>query len=89
MHKNYIKSGVLIVLLIGILSFSNKVFAQENRPWTLEECIDHAWMNNLQLQQQKLSVDLAQENLTQSRANLFPTLNASASHAYNFGRTVD
>lgn len=61
----------------------------EQGEWSLEDCIDHAWDNNLQLQQQKLNVDFARENLTQSKASRYPTLNASASHAYNFGRTVD
>ncbi len=79
---------IFIFLVFTSLSVSQG-FAQQDRLWTLEECIDHAWENNLQLQQQKLSVDLAGENLTQSRANLFPSLNASASHSYNFGRTVD
>ncbi|MFW6350873.1 MAG: TolC family protein, partial [Bacteroidota bacterium] len=61
----------------------------ENTTWYLETCIDHAWNNNLQLQQQKLSVDFARENLSQNKAARYPNLNASAAHAYNFGRTVD
>lgn len=88
MPNNYVKQVAVILSLFLIFSFS-EIIAQENQSWTLEECIEHAWINNLQLQQQKLSVDLAGENLTQSRASLFPSLNASASHAYNFGRTVD
>jgi outer membrane protein len=87
MQKN--KPALILILLVIINLSVFQGFSQEGRLWTLEECIDHAWENNLQLQQQKLSVDLAGENLTQSRANLFPTLNASASHSYNFGRRVD
>ena len=82
-------SGLRAVFLIIIVVFANGAISQENRIWTLEKCIEHAWENNLMLQQQKLSVDLAGENLTQSRANMLPSLNAGASHSYNIGRTVD
>ncbi len=79
--------NLFLVIIFLLLSFQ-PVGAQENG-WTLRECIDHAWENNLQLQQQKLSVDMAREDLSQSRANRYPTLNANASHSYSFGRTVD
>ncbi len=87
MHKFTIYSFFAFLLLFSF--FINTARAQQNRVWTLEECIEHAWENNLHLQQQKLTLGIARENLSQSRANLFPSLNASASHAYNFGRRVD
>ena len=87
MHLTKLSLQLIFSAIVILSGFPG--YAQQGRLWTLEECIDHAWENNLQLQQQKLSVDLAGENLTQSRANLFPTLNASASHSYNFGRRVD
>ncbi len=71
------------------LIFSSTLFSQENRTFSLEQCIETAWENNLQLQQQGLSVDLARQNLLQSRASRFPNLNASASHNYSFGRSLD
>lgn len=63
--------------------------AQEGRAWSLEDCIEHALENNLRIQQQKLGVDLARENLRQSQATRLPTLNSQASHNYNYGRTLD
>lgn len=62
---------------------------QGQTTWTLEDCIYHALENNIQIKQQKLGVDIAGENLRQSKAGRFPSLNASAFHGYNFGRTVD
>lgn len=73
----------LLILLIG----GSTVHGQ--RAWSLEECIQYALDNNISIKQQQLGVDIAQENLSQSRANMFPSLNASASHTYNFGRTID
>lgn len=77
------------MLVIFLLTVSFVGQAQDTKVWSLEQCIAHAWENNLQLQQQKLAVDLSRQNLTQTRANMLPNLNANASHAYNYGRTVD
>lgn len=81
------KTFPILIILFLLTTFSGAVHAQQ--PWTLEECIEHAWENNLRLQQQRLTVDLARENLNQSRANQLPNLNGSASHVYSFGRTID
>jgi outer membrane protein len=86
--QNRISIFILIIVIQIVLSIKGG-FSQSYTNFTLEQCIDQAWSNNLQLQQQKLSVDLAEQNLLQSQASRFPNLNASASHAYNFGRTVD
>lgn len=86
--QNRIFIVILIIVIQSVLSIRGG-FAQSYADFTLEQCIDQAWSNNLQLQQQKLSVDLAEQNLLQSQASRFPNLNASASHSYNFGRTVD
>lgn len=82
-----ISTRFIISLAVFCLSFSF-VSAQPGT-LSLEQCIEQAWKNNLQLQQQRLSVDLAEQNLLQSKASMYPSLNANASHAYNFGRTID
>jgi outer membrane protein len=75
-------------MLLFFAIFAGKpLFSQQ--VWSLEDCINHALENNLQIKQRMLSVDLARENLLQTRANQFPNLNANASHGYNFGRTID
>ncbi len=81
--RNLLKTFLLVWLLPGILP----AVAQE--VWTLEACVSHALENNIQIKQQKLGVDIARENLSQSQASRFPNFNASASHGYNFGRTID
>ncbi len=76
----------IMVSLLGILLSGT---APAQLPWTLEDCIHHALENNIQIKQQKLGVEVARENLIQGQANRFPSINANASHGYNFGRTVD
>ncbi len=57
--------------------------------WTLEQCIDYALKNNLNIKQSELNTEVAKNTLTQTKANTLPTLNAGAAHTYNFGRTID
>ncbi len=57
--------------------------------WSLERCIDHALSHNLQIKQQQLAEERSRNDLRQSYANLFPSLNAGSSQGYNYGRTVD
>jgi outer membrane protein len=59
------------------------------QPLTLEQCIDYALKNNIQIKQSELNTEIADLNLVQSEANLLPSLNGQASHSYNFGRTID
>lgn len=61
--------------------------AQEQ--WPLETCIQYALENNLQVKQSELNVQLSKANLTQSKGQFLPSVNASATHFYNFGRAID
>lgn len=79
----------LSILLVVFFLFPSLLKAQETTPWSLEDCVNHALENNLRIQQQKLNVDVARENLRQTRANRYPSLNANASHNYNYGRSLD
>jgi outer membrane protein len=74
----------LIVFLIAP-SFE----AQDTKRMNLQQCIDQAWNNNLQLRQGLLQVQQNEINLLQSKAQSLPTLNASANHTYNTGRRID
>ena len=48
--------------------------------WTLQECIDYAMQHNITLQRAKLQQLSAREDVSQSKAALLPSLNASTSH---------
>lgn len=83
----------LFLTAVSLLFFAFKLDAQTpaaaNQTMTLEQCIDYALKNNIQIKQSELNTELSQVNLTQSKANLLPSLNANASHSYNIGRTID
>jgi outer membrane protein len=60
-----------------------------SRPWTLQECIAYAQVHNIQVQLQQLNVGLSQTNLTASKGQVLPNLNAAATHTYQYGQTID
>lgn len=77
--------------LMLLLSFS-LVKGQDNGPgetWSLEECINYAWENNLNVRNSELNQLGTEINLKQSQWALAPNLNAGGSLGKSFGRTID
>ncbi|GAB4141062.1 MAG: TolC family protein [Bacteroidia bacterium] len=73
----------------GDISDSSVFYQAPNEPWTLQQCIDFALKNNITVKQQELNVDQNKINLMQSKGNVLPNINGTASHMYQYGRTVD
>ncbi|MCK5775464.1 MAG: TolC family protein [Bacteroidales bacterium] len=75
------------------LSFSffilglGSVLAQ--KVWTLDECVNYALENNIQIKQVRLQTETAEINLLQSKLDFAPSANAGVNLNYNFGRNVD
>ena len=86
-----IKSSIQSYFLTGVFALlSISVQAQpETKQWTLEECINHALENNIQIQQSELNLLITNQNLAQSKYGMLPNINGFASHTYNFGQTID
>lgn len=81
MKKRYALLILILILIPGL------TLAQAR--WTLEQCIDHAWKNNLKIKQQEISVEQNENNLTQAKLNFAPSVRASLSHSMNWGRSVN
>ncbi len=61
-----------------LLALTTSLSAQPTaKKWTLQDCIDYALHNNIQLKKNSLQRRSAQEDLLQSKADLLPSLNAS------------
>ncbi len=85
-HKNGL--GPLLLLALPILLFCSAP-AKAQDVWDLEKCINHALSNNLQIKLQDISEKLTAYQLSQSKAGLYPSANATSSYAVNFGRSND
>lgn len=77
------------LILLILFSAAGAFSAVAQTSWTLEDCINYALKNNITVQQSEAQVDIATNNLKQSKMALLPTVNASASNNYNFGRSID
>ena len=85
-YSSYLKVVSLIVFL-SQLSISNSQTSIES--WTLGNSIDYALKNNLNIKENQLDVDLSKASLNKTTFNYLPSLNANASHGYNWGQRID
>ncbi|MBX9852992.1 MAG: TolC family protein [Cytophagaceae bacterium] len=77
---------LLLLFLFIFISFSSLA---QSKVWTLKECIDYALSNNIRLKKTEASNEFNRINLSQSRANRVPALNATGSQGFSFGRSID
>jgi outer membrane protein len=75
------------LILILFVSISLSTFAQ--KVWSLNECINYAYENNLSIQKQKVDVASSSNSAEQARYNFLPDLNAGASYSFQTGRYFD
>ena len=75
------------LIFLAILSGGHEARAQ--KIWTLEDCINYALENNLDIQKQILQVESNKKTLLQSALNMLPNLNANGTNVWNFGQTID
>lgn len=77
-----------IIYLLPALLLSWNADAQESvRKWTLEQCIQHAITNNIDLKQQDQQRALSEVDLNTSKNSWLPDLNASVGQNFDFGRS--
>ena len=73
-------SLILLFAAVSAITFGQK-------QWTLQECVDYAIANNIQIKQQELSVEGSEIELNSSINSRLPSLSAGASQNFNFGRS--
>ncbi|WP_317899632.1 TolC family protein [Aurantibacillus circumpalustris] len=77
------KNLILTIFLISILS------GKSQSAWDLQTCIKYALNHNIGLKQRALNNEVNKNTTEQSKGSALPSLNAGASHVYNFGQTID
>jgi len=56
--------------------------------WSLQQCVEYALENNIQIRQQGLAVDYQQQQLDQAKSDRLPNLNGQVGNNFNFGRSL-
>lgn len=74
-----------IISLFVAVSF---ISANAQEKWSLEKCISYAIENNLQIKQQEAAKEKTEVELNTAKWSRLPNLSGSASHSFNFGRSL-
>ncbi|MBP3213879.1 MAG: TolC family protein [Bacteroidaceae bacterium] len=69
MNRKFLLTALSLLLTGGM--------AQAQKSWTLQECLDYALANNIQLQQKRITAASNHEDVLQSRSVLFPSVSFS------------
>lgn len=80
MKKQYITFVTIAVL--------SAVPAMAQKQWNLKQCIEYAIEHNLTIKQQEAAKDESAVDLNTAKWSRLPDLNGSASHSFNFGRSL-
>ncbi|MBY0534310.1 MAG: TolC family protein [Chitinophagaceae bacterium] len=82
------KFKIVTGLLVGVV-MSMSAYSQSTTVYSLQQCVDIALKNNMDVLNAGFREQNAEANLIQSKAGLFPTLNANINHGINQGRSIN
>ena len=87
-HRKHLRALALAALLLPYLSIAQEV-GNETGKWSLEKCISYAREHNLQISQMRQDIEIARNNVTGSKMEYLPSVNASMGHNMSWGRSVN
>ena len=87
--REQMKIRVAFIFLFAFLLLAFTGRSQTEKKWTLEECINYALENNINIKKQLLNVEYQNEALLQSKLGMLPNVNGYVSHGYNWGQRID
>lgn len=77
------------LITIGFFLLLGSTNIQAQKAWTLQECVEKAIQENLQVSNGEIAVQSAAIDIVQSRHARLPNLSFNSNVGWNFGRTVD
>ncbi len=84
----------LRTLLVSFLlvTFVHRIHSQESElpeSWTLQQCVDYALLNNVQIRSSLLQAEVTKNNLNSSKWNYAPDLSLFNSTGWSYGLNID
>ncbi|MCD8317640.1 MAG: TolC family protein [Paraprevotella sp.] len=76
-YKNYLMYAACLFEAIA-------AYGQDSTTWSLQQCIDYALTHNIQLKQNKITEEQGAVDLTQKKAELFPSLSFSTTQTVDY-----
>jgi outer membrane protein len=90
--SKYLRSGVyLLSLFVGTAFAQSQAvqYASTSEKMSLQQCVDLAWKNNIQVKQTNLSVEQGINSLNLAKWSRLPNLNGNVGQGLSFGRGID
>lgn len=81
------KTKEIIILNVLLFFLGTRVCAQER--WSLNDCINYAIKNNLELHAADLGEQMAEQNYQKAKWSMLPGIGAQADAGKSYGRSVD
>lgn len=81
-----LKKIATVFILLFIFQFNG--FSQAKK-WSLQECVDYAITNNINVKQSELDIKTAQIGKKDAYGNFLPNINASTSHSWSIGSNTN
>jgi outer membrane protein len=79
----------IMLFLTALFFHLSPVTGQAQKIWTLEDCVNYALENNLDINKQLLVVESNKDAVLQSGLSMLPNLNLNGTNYWNFGQTID
>lgn len=76
------------IFWVFLLSSPAVLFGQDSL-WSLERCVKHALIHNIQVRQADLQTQSGQAQYTQSYLRFLPTVDGSLNYNFSFGQTLN
>lgn len=76
---------ILTIFILVFIAHATSGQSSTAKIWNLQDCINYAQENNIQINRSKLRIESAEQDELNSKAAMFPSLNAGASQGFNFG----
>ena len=80
---------ILLVTTVLIAVAQQKDSVSSQNQWSLKQCIDYAWANNLNVQRAMYNVESSEVDLRQAKLSRLPNINANGQYGYSWGRGLD
>ncbi|HAD97055.1 MAG TPA: hypothetical protein DCG19_06585 [Cryomorphaceae bacterium] len=75
--------------LTCLLAFTFSTAQAQEKMWTLDECVNYAIDNNVQVKQSELQLKISKSNQQVAYWDYAPNLNFNSSYGWNFGLNID
>lgn len=79
--------NIFLFLILFFTAGSRIIYAQEF--WTLNDCINYAFINNLDIESQSIITEKYKESFSQAKRERLPRISGGTDYGISFGKSVD